>query len=129
VLASAMHMAWVQVVGGRLKSDYQYSATMVFNTFPWPVEATAGERAAVEAAARGVLAARAGCPGRTLAALYDPRAMPGSLARAHAELDRGGRSVFSRGGVRRGDADRFEHALTRYQALALRAGRGSGGRR
>jgi hypothetical protein len=128
VLASAMHMAWVQVVGGRLKSDYQYSATMVFNTFPWPVEAMAGERAAVEAAARGVLAARAGCPGRTLAALYDPRAMPGSLARAHAELDAAVDRCF-RAEAFGGDADRFEHALTRYQALALRAGRGSGGRR
>ena len=128
VLASAMHMAWVQVVGGRLKSDYQYSATMVFNTFPWPVEARAGERAAVEAAARGVLAARDGCPGRTLAALYDPRAMPGSLARAHAELDAAVDRCF-RAEAFVGDADRFEHALTRYQALALRAGRGSGVRR
>ena len=128
VLASAMHMAWVQVVGGRLKSDYQYSATMVFNTFPWPVEARAGERAAVEAAARGVLAARVGCPGRTLAELYDPRAMPGSLARAHAELDAAVDRCF-RAEAFVGDADRFEHALTRYQALALRAGRGSGVRR
>jgi len=37
VLTSAMHMAWMRQVGGRLKSDYRYSRTMVYNTFPWPL--------------------------------------------------------------------------------------------
>ncbi len=36
VLTSSAHMAWMRVVAGRLKSDYRYSAAMVYNNFPWP---------------------------------------------------------------------------------------------
>src|ERR1019366_5534562 len=59
VLTSAMHMAWMRQVGGRLKSDYRYSGSMVYNTFPWPPSPTAKQKAAVEAAAQKVLDARA----------------------------------------------------------------------
>ena len=73
-------MAWVRTVGGRLKSDYRYSASMVYNTFPWP-EPDAKQRAAVEKAAQAVLDARK--PhidgGASLADLYDPLAMPAEL--------------------------------------------------
>ncbi len=31
-----MHMAWVRYVAGRLKSDYLYSAKLVYNNYPWP---------------------------------------------------------------------------------------------
>jgi hypothetical protein len=87
VLHSAMHMAWVRQVCGRLKSDYRYSARLVYNNFPWPTGASPAKRAAVEAAADAVLAARAQHPDATLADLYDPLTMPGNLARAHAKLD------------------------------------------
>ena len=108
-----MHMAWVRQVCGRLKSDYRYSNSLVYNNFPWPQSATAKQRAAVEAKAQAVLDARAqfmdvgddvrsltskpksqslvtSSPTKTatLADLYDPLAMPPALARAHAELDR-----------------------------------------
>ena len=36
VLTSSVHMAWMRVVAGRLKSDYRYSANIVYNNFPWP---------------------------------------------------------------------------------------------
>ncbi|MBI2195920.1 MAG: hypothetical protein HYU48_02650, partial [Candidatus Levybacteria bacterium] len=52
VLSSAMHMAWVKQVCGRLKSDYRYSKDIVFNNYPWPEKPTAKQRAAVEAAAQ-----------------------------------------------------------------------------
>ncbi len=58
ILTSAMHMAWVRVVAGRLKSDYRYSAGLVYNNYPWPTP-TPEQRARVEKAARAVLAARA----------------------------------------------------------------------
>jgi hypothetical protein len=38
VLSSAMHNAWMRYVGGRMKSDYQYSSRIVYNNFPWPHE-------------------------------------------------------------------------------------------
>lgn len=58
ILTSAMHMAWVRQVCGRLKSDYRYSNKLVYNNFPWPQNASAKQIAAVESAARAVLEAR-----------------------------------------------------------------------
>ncbi len=88
ILSSLMHNAWMRQVAGRLKSDYRYSAGIVYNNFPWPETPTDKQKAAVEQAAQAVLDARALFPGETLANLYDPNLMPAELARAHAELDR-----------------------------------------
>ena len=88
ILSSAMHMAWVKQVCGRLESRYRYSNAIVYNNYPWPATPTAGQRSAVEKAAQRVLDARAGFPGATLADLYDPLAMPPALAAAHAALDK-----------------------------------------
>jgi hypothetical protein len=86
VLTSTMHMAWVRAVCGRLKSDYRYSAGIVYNNYPWP-EPKEKQRAAIEKAAQGVLDARAQFPESSLADLYDPLAMPSPLVKAHQTLD------------------------------------------
>jgi hypothetical protein len=92
VLTSTMHNSWVRYVAGRLKSDYRYSAQIVYNNFPWPTAPTEKQRAEVEAAAQAVLDARAAEFARdaatTLATLYDPDLMPPALVKAHRELDR-----------------------------------------
>ena len=88
VLHSLIHMAWVRQVCGRLKSDFRYSAKLVYNNYPWPEMATDSQCFAVEEAAQGVLDARADHLGATLADLYDPPAMPADLAKVHAKLDR-----------------------------------------
>lgn len=102
VLSSVMHMSWVRAVCGRLKSDYRYSAGIVYNNFPWPdlptpqADAPASAeslraiklRAVIESAAEGVLAARAQFPEATLADLYDPLSMPPTLLKAHQTLDK-----------------------------------------
>ncbi|HLK52877.1 MAG TPA: DNA methyltransferase, partial [Candidatus Angelobacter sp.] len=88
ILQSAMHMAWMRQVGGRLKSDYQYSGAMVYNTFPWPEAPSSKHRESVEAAAQAVLDARKWFPDASLADLYDPLSMPPVLVKAHAQLDR-----------------------------------------
>jgi hypothetical protein len=90
VLSSAMHMAWVRQVCGRLKSDFQYSGTMVYNNYPWPDAPNEKQQAAVMAAVQSVLDAREEyqIKGATLADLYDPLAMPAKLVKAHAALDR-----------------------------------------
>ncbi len=88
ILTSAMHMAWVRQVCGRLKSDYRYSAKLVYNNYPWPQNPTDAQKQRVEQAAQGVLDARARFPDATLADLYDPNAMPAELRRAHDALDR-----------------------------------------
>jgi hypothetical protein len=119
VLSSCMHMAWMRTVGGRLKSDYQYSASMVFNTFPWP-KPTAEQRARVEEKARGVLAAREPhLPPRgtaTLADLYDPNTMPRELVRAHQELDRAVERCY-RAAAFHSDRERVEHLFRLYEEL------------
>jgi hypothetical protein len=88
VLHSEMHMAWIRQVGGRFKSDYRYSASLIYNNYPWPTAVTDKQRAAVEAAAQSVLEARSKYPTSTLADLYDPLLMPAPLPKAHQELDR-----------------------------------------
>lgn len=86
ILTSRMHMAWVRVTCGRLKTDYRYSATLCYNTFPLR-ELTEGEEARVTEAALGVLDAREAHPEKTPAELYDPDRMPENLRQAHDRLD------------------------------------------
>jgi hypothetical protein len=83
-----MHNAWMRYVGGRMKSDYQYSNQIVYNNFVWPENPTTQQKAAVGKAAEAVLAARRQFPDTSLADLYDPVTMPPVLSKAHAELDR-----------------------------------------
>ena len=96
VLQSSMHMAWMRTVCGRLKSDYSYSNTIVYNNYPWPEDPSDQQREAIEAAARAVLDARGQFPGATLADLYDPLTMPPLLLRAHQALDRAVDAAYGR---------------------------------
>ena len=117
ILTSAMHMAWVRQTCGRMKSDYSYSNTIVYNNFPWP-ELSKNESktaladvsiayTAIETAAKSVLDVRAqfqaaeafdpaitpppellaSTPTASLADLYDPLTMPPALLKAHQKLD------------------------------------------
>lgn len=86
ILTSRLHMAWVRTVGGRLKTDYRYSAQLCYNTFPFP-KLTAEKKQALSEAAEEVLLTRADHPEKTLAELYDPEKMPEDLRNAHHVLD------------------------------------------
>ena len=81
-----MHMAWMRVVCGRLKSDYRYSKDIVYNNFPWP-KVTEAQRAKIEATAQAILDARRLYPDSSLADLYDDVTMPIELRKAHAAND------------------------------------------
>jgi hypothetical protein len=87
VLTSAMHNSWMRAVCGRMKSDYQYSATIVYNNFPWP-NPTPKQRRAIEQAAQAVLDVRGQYPSSTLADLYDRLSTPPALTKAHTALDK-----------------------------------------
>ncbi len=87
VLESSIHMAWMRVVCGRLKSDYRYSKDVVYNNFPWP-EATEQQRERIAQTAQAILDARALYPDSSLADLYDPVTMPQELLKAHRDNDR-----------------------------------------
>ncbi len=86
ILMSKMHMAWVRTVGGRLKTDYRYSAQLCYNTFPFP-KISDSKRKQLTEAAEEVLITRAGHPEKTLAEMYNPDKMPQDLSEAHAALD------------------------------------------
>lgn len=88
VLTSLMHMAWMRAVAGRMKSDYSYSVSNVYNNFPWPELPAEKQKQAVEQAAQLVLDIRLQFPHSSLADLYDPNTMPPDLVRAHQQLDR-----------------------------------------
>ena len=86
VLTSNVHMAWMRVVCGRLKSDYRYSPA-VYNSFPFP-QPTEAQKAKIEQTAQAILDARALYPDCSLAELYKENGMPPELRRAHQENDR-----------------------------------------
>jgi len=87
ILTSNVHMAWMRTVGGRLKSDYRYSAAVVYNNFPWPTP-TEAQKAKIEQTAQAILDARALYPDCSLADLYDELTMPPELRKAHQNNDR-----------------------------------------
>lgn len=80
-------MAWMRVFAGRLKSDYRYSNTLVYNTFPWP-EVDEKQKERIEKTAQAILDARALYPDASLADLYDELTMPAELINAHQENDK-----------------------------------------
>jgi hypothetical protein len=116
ILNSTMHNAWMRYTCGRLKSDYSYSNTIVYNNFPWPDEPTDKQHSAIEAAAQAVLDARAQFPQSSLADLYDPLTMPPALVKAHQTLDRTVDACYRKAAFTN-DAQRVEFLFERYQQL------------
>ena len=114
LLTSAMHMAWLRAVGGRLKSDYRYSIGLVYNTFPVPSDNM--DLSKLELPAQAVLDARAEHSNATLADLYDPDLMPKNLRRAHKNLDRAVDSLYRRGGFS-SERKRVEHLFVLYEKM------------
>ena len=136
VITSSMHMAWMRTTCGRMKSDYQYSAKITYNNFPWPVIASEARQSientsgllrhdvprkdksvdVIEAAAQNVLDARATHPNATLADLYDPLTMPSNLLKAHQVLDKAVDAAYGYKGAAT-DAARVAFLFERYQAI------------
>jgi hypothetical protein len=86
LMTSRMHNVWVRAVGGRLKTDFRYSATLCYNTFPVPPLSDRSRELLTERAF-AVLAAREQHSDKTLAQLYDPEKMPAELREAHQFVD------------------------------------------
>ncbi len=114
LLTSAMHMAWLRHIGGRLKSDYRYSIGLVYNTFPLP--AGLADTTKLEPLAQAVLDARAAHEGATLADLYDPDLMPPNLRRAHQRLDRAVDHFYRRKRFT-SERERVEYLFAQYERM------------
>jgi hypothetical protein len=115
VLSSFMHMSWTRQICGRMKSDFQYSITIVYNNFPWP-EPHDKQRENIEVAAHAMLDARAAHPQASLADLYDPLTMPANLLKAHQVLDKAVDAAYGYKGAST-DAARVAFLFERYQAI------------
>ena len=88
IITSKMHMSWMKNICGRMKSDYSYSNTIVYNNYPWPLSPIDKQVKAIETAAQKVLEVRAEFPNSSLADLYDPLTTPPKLANVHQDLDK-----------------------------------------
>lgn len=117
VLTSNVHMAWMRAVCGRLKSDYSYSNTIVYNNFPWP-KLTEEQKAKIEQTAQAILDARALYPDSSLADLYDELTMPVELRRAHQQNDKAVMQAYGFDYRTMTESECVAELMKRYQELA-----------
>ena len=115
VVTSTMHMAWVRYVCGRLKSDYRYSASIVYNNYPWPAPPDK-QKQLIEAAAQKILEAREKYPDSSLATLYDSNTMPPDLVKAHQKLDKAVEVAYGRAFAN--DSERVAYLFELYQKIS-----------
>lgn len=116
IISSSMFMSWQKLVGGRLKSDLNFSNKIVWNTLPLP-EVSDKQRAEIIAAGQGVLDARAEQPGVSLADMYNPLAMAPSLLKAHRVLDRAVDRAFGARKALETNEQRLAILFKRYQEM------------
>ena len=118
ILTSNVHMAWVRAVCGRLKSDYRYSGSIVYNNFPWP-SVTTNKEVEIEKLASGVLEARSQYPDSTFADMYGETSMlfHTALLNAHRELDRAVMNLYGFPAKGFTEADCVAALMERYQAI------------
>lgn len=108
VLTSLMHNDWVSYVCGRLESRYDYSASIVYNNFPFPLEISDKQKEQIETLAQNILTIRTEFKGASLADLYNPLTMPPKLLKAHETLDRAVDKLYSKTGFKT-DTERVAH--------------------
>lgn len=115
VLHSKMHMVWVDAVGGKLKTDYRYSAKLCYNTFPFP-EIDAKQKEILTQYVFAVLDERSKFPEKTMAWLYNPETMPAGLKNAHHDLDLAIERIY-RLRPFESDAERLEFLFKLYDEM------------
>ncbi len=116
VIHSKMHMVWVDAVGGKLKTDYRYSAKLCYNTFPFP-DITLKQKENLNLYVFAILDERAKHPEKTMAQLYDPDKMPKGLKQAHGELDRAVEQCY-RLQPFTSDTERLEYLFKLYESMS-----------
>ncbi len=124
MLCSTFHNAWMRTVCGRLKSDYRYSNTIIYNNFPFPVDMKPAAKKKIEDAAQSVLDARiieekrceAAEQKCSLATMYAANNMPEELLKAHKKLDAAVDSAYNFTG-KKDDAARVAFLFEKYQEL------------
>ena len=122
ILTSNVHNAWMRTVCGRLEMRYNYSNTIVYNTFPWP-QPTDEQKQRIEKSAQSILDTRANYPNASLADLYDERTMPPDLRKAHQENDRAVMAAYGFP-VKTTESECVAELFKRYQSLVAATEKG-----
>ncbi|MEW1938712.1 DNA methyltransferase [Dietzia maris] len=115
LLTSRTHMVWARSIGGKMKTDYRYSNTIVYNNFPVPPLSNATKEQLTAAALR-ILDVREYHCEKTLAELYDPDKMPDDLRAAHAEVDALVDSIYSKRSYET-DEERLSDLFALYEEM------------
>ena len=116
IASSSMFITWQKAIGGRLKSDPNFSNTLVWNNFPLPqIDATLREQ--IIQAGREVVAVRKLHPDRSLADLYNPLAMDPALLKAHGNLDKLVDKAFGASGAVHSNTERERTLFEQYLKL------------
>ena len=116
ILTSNVHNAWMRVVAGRLKSDYRYSASIVYNNFPWPTP-TKEQKEKIEKTAQGILDARKLYLDSSLADLYDEVTMPPELRKAHQANDKSVMEAYGFWGKVKTESECFAELMKMYKKI------------
>lgn len=117
VLTSEMHMTWMKYVCGRIKSDYRYSNSIVYNNYPFPNNLSDKNKQNVEQRAQTVLKIRAKYTDCSLAVLYNPETMPPDLMKAHQELDKAVDKCYCKTSFK-SERERIEFLFALYEQYA-----------
>jgi len=115
IISSRMHMRWVRTVAGRLKTDFRYSSSLCYNTFPFP-EITKKQKGVLEEHVFQVLDEREKHSEKTMAQLYDPDKMPDGLRQAHHEMDLAVEQCY-RSKPFTSDEERLEYLFKLYEKM------------
>jgi hypothetical protein len=115
ILSSKMHILWVKAVAGRLKMDMQYSNTLCYNSFPFPV-LTENNKLELNNCVFKILEEREKHPEKTLAQLYSPEGMPTGLRIAHSANDSIVDRLYKTYGFER-DEHRLDHLFKMYEQM------------
>lgn len=115
ILTSEMHNDWMRIVAGRLKSDYRYSNTLVYNTFPFP-DVTEAQKQEIIALAEEIILIREEFWDTPLGKLYHQDSMPDKLKQAHKTLDQAVERLY-RAAPFADSSERVAFLFQRYETL------------
>ncbi|WDA41726.1 class I SAM-dependent DNA methyltransferase [Erythrobacter sp. BLCC-B19] len=115
LIASRLHWVWIGTVCARMRTDFSYSNTLGWNTFPLP-KLTEQNKADLTVCAENILLAREAHFPATIADLYDPEAMPENLRRAHEENDETLERIYI-GRRFKNDTERLEKLFELYTKM------------
>ena len=115
LIASRLHLVWIATVCGKLKTDFRYSNTLGWNTFPVST-LTEKNKADLTRCAEDILLAREAHFPMTIADLYDPEAMPADLREAHERNDEVLERIYI-GRRFRNDTERLEKLFELYTKM------------